>query len=164
MQEPFQVGDRVIYPSRGIGQIEGECNTEIAGVIISSYEIVFLNDKVRVKVPKDKIETVGLRHISTKQELETAISVLKSPKTPRRGMWGRIAREYGAKIASGNLSEIAGVLRDLYNSNMADVSSGAKKLYESALLLFSTEFSMVFDCDLEEAKRYVIGILHYREH
>ena len=93
----FNKGDHVVYPAHGVGLIKGFEDQEIAGHSLELIVIDFEKDRMTLRVPKMKAETSGLRRLSTKDEMDSAIKTLKGRSRVRRTMWSRRAQEYEAK-------------------------------------------------------------------
>ncbi len=94
----------------------------------------------------------GLRKLSTRDEMKTALKTLKGRSRVRRTMWSRRAQEYEAKINSGDPVSIAEVVRDLHrNAGQPDQSYSERQIYQAALDRLSRELAAVEDIDEEAA-------------
>ena len=97
----FKIGEIVVYPKHGVGEITKIENMEISNIKTNFYVVKMEQSKLVIRVPLDKREEVGLRKISSKKIIENVYSTLKlKPKI--RIMWSRRAQEYEAKIFSGD--------------------------------------------------------------
>ncbi len=158
----FKIGDSVVYPSHGVGQITAEEIQVVAGVEISLYVISFTKDKMILRVPKSRAVKTGLRHISSTSDLDSAISVLKGKAKISKGMWSKRAQEYESKINSGSIISIAEVLRDLHrNVEDPDRSYSEKVIYDLALDRLVNEYSMAVNLDKTNAYSKILAILNY---
>lgn len=158
----FQIGDNVVYPSHGIGEITAEETQVIAGIEVSLYVISFSKNKMILRVPKSKAIKSGLRHISSKSVIDEAIAVLKSKAKISRGMWNKRASEYDGKINSGQLRLIAEVLRDLHcNVEDSDRSYSEKVIYDIALERLVHEYSIGIGVTSEVARDKILSVLNY---
>jgi CarD family transcriptional regulator len=156
----FKVGDMVVYPAHGVGELTNEEKQVIAGVEMSLYVITFAQDKMVLRVPKSRAQKTGLRHLSSSQEMEKAVEALKLPPQTSRGMWTKRATEYEGKINSGDIASIAEVLRDLHkNINDPDRSYSERIIYEDAMLRFASEYAVIHRLQLEEAKSKLAQLL-----
>ena len=156
----FNKGDYVVYPSYGPGKVLAIKKEIINGKRIQVL-IISINERVVLRVPVEKIKTLGLRKLSTDNRLRDAISILKSKgKKKKKTMWSRRAQEYEAKILSGNLVSIAEVLKELYKKDSFDESSfSEKQIYASALDRLSRELGAMQKLDKEVAVKKLEDIL-----
>lgn len=161
LSNSFSVGDSVVYPSHGVGQITAEETQVIAGVEMKLYVITFAKDKMILRVPTSRAIKTGLRHLSSSADLDLMINVLKSKAKVAKGMWSKRAQEYERKINSGNIIAISEVLRDLHrNIDDPDRSYSERLIYESALERLSQEYMFAVKCDLAHAKDTITDILN----
>src|SRR5258708_12680179 len=107
----FSVGDHVVYPAHGVGQVQGVETKEVAGLKLEVYVITFDHEKMTLRVPTAKARTAGLRALAEGNVVSQALTTLKGRARVKRTMWSRRAQEYEAKINSGDLISIAEVLR-----------------------------------------------------
>ncbi len=98
----YAKGDHVVYPTHGVGKVIGIEKQVIAGFELKVYVISFEADKMILRVPVDKAKDSGLRKLSTRNKMETAVTTLKGRARAKRTMWSRRAQEYVAKINSGD--------------------------------------------------------------
>ena len=146
--QDFSTGDMVVYPAHGVGCVEGLETVSIGGVQVTLYKITFEKDRMRLKVPVQKARTSGLRRLSTRERLTTAISTLQGRTRIRRTMWSRRAQEYEAKINSGDPVSIAEVLRDLRRpTDQGEQSYSERQIYHAALERLAREFAAVEQID-----------------
>ncbi|MEQ9520717.1 MAG: CarD family transcriptional regulator [Parvibaculum sp.] len=130
----FKPDQYVVYPSHGVGKIDSIERQEVAGHVLELYVITFEKDKMTLRVPTNKSETVGMRKLSDAKVVTDAINTLKGKAKVKRTMWSRRAQEYEAKINSGDLIFIAEVVRDLYRSDkQPEQSYSERQLYEAAI-------------------------------
>ena len=140
----FKANEYVVYPAHGVGKIVSIEEQEIAGLKLELYVIDFDKEKMRLRVPTSKCESVGMRKLADKPLIEEALKVLKGRARIKRTMWSRRAQEYEAKINSGDIVAIAEVVRDLYRSEtQPEQSYSERQLYEAALDRLSREISVV---------------------
>jgi len=160
--QSFQVGDNVVYPTHGVGQITAEEVQVVAGIEMNVYVISFAKEKMVLRVPKSKASRSGLRHLSTKNGLEEMATTLKGRPRITKGMWSKRAQEYERKINSGNIVSIAEVVRDLHPSVVdPDRSYSEKIIYELALSRLVVEYSLAAGMDKSAAQDKIVTILDY---
>lgn len=143
----FDVGQKVVYPGHGVGQVQSVDSKEIAGVKISFYMIRILESDVMVMVPTNKLDKV--RPIASSEELKEVYSLLKDRKiVVELTTWNRRYREYMEKVRTGSIFEIAEVLRDLCVIRMDKVLSfGEKKMLDLAKGLLVKELAVAEGTD-----------------
>ena len=105
----FDEGDFVVYPTHGVGRILGTEEREVAGTRLEMLVVRFEQDRM-ISSPFEKAKSLGLRTLSSKRQMEQAITTLQGVKV-RRTMWSRRAQEYETKIKSGDPVSIAEVVR-----------------------------------------------------
>src|ERR1041385_4850566 len=153
----FDVGDYVVYPKHGVGRVIELQSTDIAGMQLELYVLRFEKEKMTLRVPTNKAESVGMRKLSSDKTMQEALTTLKGKPRVKRTMWSRRAQEYEAKINSGDLVSIAEVVRDLHRAeDQPEQSYSERQLYESALDRMAREVAAIERIDREAA----IGILN----
>lgn len=158
----FNVGDNVVYPSHGVGEITAEEVQTVAGTEVSVYVISFSKDKMLLRIPKSRAVKAGLRHLSSSSDITKVVAVLQSKAKISKGMWSKRAQEYECKINSGNIIAIAEVLRDLYrNVDDPERSYSEKIIYDLAIDRLVNEYSIATGLDRVEAHNKIISILSY---
>ena len=153
----FDVGDYVVYPKHGVGRVVELQSEEIAGMKLELYVLRFEKERMTLRVPVNKVESIGMRKLSSDKTLKEAMETLKGKPKVKRTMWSRRAQEYEAKINSGDLVSIAEVVRDLHRAdNQPEQSYSERQLYESALDRMAREVAAIEKVDRETA----IGMLN----
>jgi CarD family transcriptional regulator len=140
----YKVGDKVVYPGHGVGEITEVKVTAIAGNQVQIFGITILESGMRVMVPCIQAENVGLRKVADKKTIDQVIEILKDRNFKiDTQTWNRRFREYSQKIKTGSLFEIAHVMRDLaVLSSDKELSFGEKKMLDLAENLLVTEISI----------------------
>ena len=152
----FNVGDHVVYPAHGVGEVKGIETQTVAGMALEVYVITFDHEKMTLRVPTKRAVASGLRPLAANDVVTQALTTLKGRARVKRTMWSRRAQEYEAKINSGDLISIAEVVRDLYRSeNQPEQSYSERQLYEAALDRMSREISSVNKISETEAVRQI---------
>ena len=152
-KKEYKIKDYVIYPKHGVGQITEFKKINIGGIDVESYIIRFEKDKANGMVPVNKQS--HLRPLSTINQVNKCISILKSKPKIKRSMWSRRAQEYEAKISSGKIYELAEVVRDLNKGDdiMVDQSYSERQLFEKAYERILSEFQIVLNISLEDTQK-----------
>ncbi len=149
----FKVKDYVVYPKHGVGQITEFKKISIGGIDVETYVIKFEKDKANGMVPVNKQS--HLRPLSTINQINKCISILKSKPKIKRSMWSRRAQEYEAKISSGKVYELAEVVRDLNKGDdlMVEQSYSERQLFEKAYDRILNEFQIVLNISFEDTQK-----------
>jgi len=148
----FSVGDHVVYPAHGVGQVQGIETQEVAGLSLEVYVITFEHEKMTLRVPTGKARSSGLRSLAEGNVVNQALTTLKGRARVKRTMWSRRAQEYEAKINSGDLISIAEVVRDLHRTeSQPEQSYSERQLYESALDRMAREVAAIERIDRDAA-------------
>ena len=156
----FAVGDHVVYPAHGVGRITGIDERAVADQTLQMFVVAFEKDKMTLMVPTDKVESAGMRRLSSKETMDAAITTLRGRARQRRVMWSRRAQEYEAKLNSGDPVSIAEVVRDLHrNVGQPDQSYSERQMYEAALDRLAREFAAVDNTDTEQAANKLEDVL-----
>jgi CarD family transcriptional regulator len=144
----FRKGDFVVYPTHGVGRVLGVETQEISGHTLHVIIINFDKDRMTLRVPVAKAKNSGLRRLSTRKIMDTALATLKGRSRVKRAMWSRRAQEYEAKINSGDPVSIAEVVRDLHrNADQPDQSYSERQIYQAALDRLVRELAAVESID-----------------
>ena len=159
----FSIGDQVVYPSHGVGQITSIEKMEINKLKVHCFKIVMEQDKLVVKIPFEKLEEVKLRKLSTKKDMQHALGLLKGKAKVRRIMWSRRAQEYNQKINSGDPMLIGEVVRDLYRkNNQPEQSFSERQMFQSAIERLARELAAVEKIDHFSATEKIEIILQLK--
>ena len=144
----FGTADYVVYPTHGVGRVLGVEKQEISGHILELIIIKFEKDRMTLRVPVGKAQASGLRKLSSRKMMDTALATLKGRSRVKRTMWSRRAQEYEAKINSGDPVAIAEVVRDLHrNADQPDQSYSERQMYQAALERLVRELAVVEKID-----------------
>jgi CarD family transcriptional regulator len=140
----FHPNDFVVYPAHGVGRILSIEEQEIAGLTLEMFVISFDKEKMTLRVPTAKANSVGMRSLSSPDIVDKALLTLKGRARVKRAMWSRRAQEYEQKINSGDLLSIAEVVRDLHRAeDQPEQSYSERQLYEAALERLTREVAAV---------------------
>src|SRR5712671_3012936 len=112
----FRLGELIVYPAHGVGQIVSIDEQEIVGAKLELFVINFPKHKMTMRIPTSKIVSVGMRKLSEGPMVKRALETLKGRARNSCTMRARMVQEYEAKINSGDIITIAEVVRDLYRS------------------------------------------------
>ena len=146
----YKPKDYIVYPKHGVGQILSINSKTIGGIEVQCYDIKFEKDKAIGLLPINKQS--HLRALSSINQINKSISILKGKPKIKRSMWSRRAQEYEQKINSGKIYELAEVVRDLNKGTDAivDQSYSERQLFEKAYERIISEFQVVLNLSHEE--------------
>lgn len=140
----FKVGDKVVYPGHGVGEITCLRGRTIGGAEQQFFDITIMDTGMKIMVPVSQAEGVGLRKVVDRRAVEKVYSILRSRSFKiDTQTWNRRFREYSQKIKTGSVFEIAEVLRDLsVLSGEKELSFGEKKMLDTAQNLLVSEIAI----------------------
>ena len=152
-KKEYKPKDYIVYPKHGVGQILSISTKTIGEIEVQCYDIKFEKDKAIGLLPINKQH--HLRPLSTVNQLNKCIAILKSKPKIKRSMWSRRAQEYEQKITSGKIYDLAEVVRDLNKGDdlMVDQSYSERQLFEKAYERILSEFKIVMNLSFEETQK-----------
>jgi len=143
----------VVYPKHGVGKIVSVEKATIGQIDIQFYKILVEKEKLTLTVPIN--QQSNLRPISSINQINKCVSILKTKPKIKRTMWSRRAQEYDQKINSGKIYELAEVVKDLNKNTdiIADQSYSERQLFEKAYERLKSEFEAVLKITPEEVQK-----------
>ena len=156
----YNLKDYVVYPKHGVGKIISIEKAKIGDIDITFYKVFIEKEKLTLSIPLN--QQSHLRPISSINQINKAINILKSKPAIKRTMWSRRAQEYEQKINSGKLYELAEVVRDLNKKTdiIAEQSYSERQLFEKAYNRLKSEFEVVLG---EKAQQKMDKALKFKE-
>ena len=150
----FKVGDKVVYPGHGVGEVSDVKAKTIAGTEQKFLEIMIAETGMKIMVPIMQAESVGLRRVVDKKAVDKVYSILRDRNFKiDTQTWNRRFREYSQKIKTGSVFEIAEVLRDLSVLRIdKELSFGEKKMLDTAESLLVSEIAIAKSRTQEKVK------------
>jgi CarD family transcriptional regulator, regulator of rRNA transcription len=156
----FAPGEFVVYPAHGVGQILAIEVQTVAAACLEFFLIYFEKSKMRLHVPTLRASSVGMRKLSNSATIERARQVLSETPRRKRTNWSQLAREFEAKIKSGDIIAIAEATRDLCRrSANSEQSYSERQLYTAALDRLAGEVAMVEGITEDKAVLQLEGLL-----
>ena len=158
----FKVGDLAVYPAQGVGVIESIDCQEIMGQEHKVYVLRIVDTDMKIMVPVNNVKTVGLRNLVDQSKIDDIYHVLEAkPDGGKMASWSRRQRVYNEKIKTGDLLEVAEVLRELCQiSNDKELSYGEKKVLELTRRLLIKEMAVAQNTDEEKVNQRLDKIFH----
>lgn len=136
----FRVGDKVVYPMHGAGTIEAIEEREVLGEIRQYYVMHMPVGNMKVYIPLNSVDNLGLREVISRSQVPDVLRVLEVKDSTADLAWNRRYRANLEKIRSGNILEVAQVVRSLYQRDKEKgLSAGEKKMYENACQILTSE-------------------------
>ncbi len=149
----YNLKDYVVYAKHGVGKIVAVEKAKIGEIDINFYKIFIEKEKLTLTVPIN--QQSKLRPISSINQINKCISILKTKPKIKRTMWSRRAQEYDQKINSGKIYELAEVVKDLNKNTdiIADQSYSERQLFEKAYERLKSEFEAVLQISPEDVQK-----------
>ena len=153
----WQVGERVVYPSHGVGEIVAIESNELFGPGAQVYVLELIQSPRRVTIATDKAEKGALRPIVSAEEANKIIASLKEPPPASKSVpWTKRQRILNDKLASCCLQDVADVVRELYHlKNIKDLSFSQRRLFDTGIGLIVQELSISLKRPAEEIENEI---------
>ena len=165
MQPQFKIGDKAVYPAQGVTEIMGIESMEISGMQQNFYVLRVVDSNKKIRIPINKVTSVGLRAVITGEEIEEVYAILRErPAKFDQQTWNRRYRRYLEKIKTGSVYDVAEVLRDLFLLKFdKNLSFGERKMLDTARSLLVKELSIARGTDEETVERELEGLFSDQE-
>ena len=165
MHPTFKIGDKAVYPAQGVTEIMGIESMEISGCQQTFYVLRVVDTERRIRIPINKVTSVGLRAVIQGEEIDEVYEILKErPVKFDQQTWNRRYRRYLEKIKTGSVYDVAEVLRDLYLLKyFKNLSFGERKMLDTARSLLVKELSVARDTDGDAIERELEQIFSDQE-
>ena len=151
----FNVGDKIVYPMHGAGTIDAIEEKDVLGQK-QSYYILRMPGEVKVMIPTAKAEEVGVRNIINKESADKVFGILEQDETAMDKNWNKRYRDNMEKMKSGDIYEIADVVRNLsFKQKEKGLSTGEKKMLNNAKQILVSELVLVEHATQEEVEQLV---------
>ena len=155
----FNIGDKVVYPMHGAGVIEAIEEKEVLGEMKHYYILRLPIGNMKVMIPIDHGKDVGLRQVITQDDVQVVLRILSDKSTSMPPNWNRRYRANLEKIKSGNIYEVAEVVRNLIKRDKEKgLSSGERKMLENARQILISELVLATELEEDKAQSLVDGV------
>ena len=159
----YDVGDKVVYPHHGAGTVVKKEKREVLGEQREYLTIKILHNDMTVQVPSENADKVGLRRVIGEKDVAVVLKALTGVSTEMPKNWNRRFKYNREKIKTGDVFELAEVVRNLAIREMEKgLSTGEKQMYTRAKKILASEFMYALDKDEEGAEEYLDGLLEER--
>ena len=157
----YNLKDFVVYPKHGVGKITAIEKATIGEIDIQFYKILVEKEKLTLTVPIN--QQSKLRPISSINQINKCVSILKTKPKIKRTMWSRRAQEYDQKINSGDIKLLSEVVRDLFRKDdQTEQSYSERQMFQVAFERYTREFAISSSLKFEEASTKILEILNKR--
>ena len=154
----YRVGQSVVHPMHGAGIIEGETNEILGGTARTYYVFRSPISGLTLKLPADNCTAIGIRAPETPERVREIVADIPSLAVEEDRNWSRRYRENMEKLKSGDLTEVARVVKSLMRREAArGLSTGERKMLHSAKEILLSELAMVREIGYQEAERLLDG-------
>jgi CarD family transcriptional regulator len=156
----FGIGDKVVYPMHGAGVIEAIEDREVLGESRQYYVMHIPVGNMKVYIPLNNIEQLGIRQIISPTEVPEVFKILEKKSQLPTLAWNRRYRANLERIKSGSIFSVAEVVRSLsQREHEKGLSAGEKKMYENAYQILMSELVLVEESHEEEMRQRLKGLL-----
>ncbi|MDW5299293.1 MAG: CarD family transcriptional regulator [Sedimentibacter sp.] len=157
----FNLGDKVVYPMHGAGVIETVESKEILGEVKNYYVLKMPIGEMKLMIPVDNVDNIGLRNIIDKSVVEGVYDILKQAAVLNDSNWNKRFRDNMIKMKTGDIFAVAQVVRDLtYRDREKGLSTGEKKMLISAKQMIVSEIVLTTEMDSIIVQEYIEKIIN----
>ena len=156
----FELGDNVVYPHHGAGKVEGKEEMEVLGAKREYLTIKILHNDMTVKVPTENAGIAGLRRVIDEETVQKVLDVLQGEVSEMPKNWNRRFKHNRDKIKTGDIYELAEVVRNLsLRETEKGLSTGEKQMFTRTKKILASELMYALDKDEEDAENYLDELL-----
>jgi CarD family transcriptional regulator len=156
----FELGDHVVYPHHGAGKVLSKEDMEVLGTTREYLTIKILHNDMTVKVPTENAALAGLRRVIDEETVKKVLDVLTAEVSEMPKNWNRRFKHNRDKIKTGDIYELAEVVRNLsLRESEKGLSTGEKQMYTRAKKILASELMYALDKDEDEAESYLDELL-----
>jgi CarD family transcriptional regulator len=156
----YKVGDKVVYPHHGAGTVVKKERREVLGEKREYLTIKILHNDMTVNVPSENADAVGLRKVIGEDMVKVVVKALTGGGTQMPKNWNRRFKHNRDKMKTGDILELAEVVRNLsLRDSEKGLSTGEKQMFVKAKKILASELMYAKDMDEEEAAEWLDGVL-----
>jgi CarD family transcriptional regulator len=156
----FELGDHVVYPHHGAGKVLKKEEMEVMGECREYLTIKILHNDMTVKVPTENAGLAGLRRVIDEETVKKVLDVLQDEVSDMPKNWNRRFKHNRDKIKTGDIYELAEVVRNLaLRESEKGLSTGEKQMFTRAKKILASELMYALDKDEDEAEEYLDELL-----
>lgn len=152
----YKIGDKIVYPMHGAGIIEAIEEKVILGENREYYVLRVPCGDMKIMIPIDKCDEIGVRPVISVAQMDDVLSILRADSTEMSSNWNRRYRENTDKLKTGDIRQVAEVVRNLLRIDRGKtLSTGEKKMLSSARQILVSEMILTSDLDPSEADKLI---------
>ena len=152
----YKVGDKVVYPHHGAGTVVKKEKRDVLGEKREYLTIKILHNDMTVNVPSENAEKVGLRKVIGEEEVERVLAVLREDMSQMPKNWNRRFKHNRDKMKTGDVFELAEVVRNLaIRDFQKGLSTGEKQMFTRAKKILASELMYALDMEEDEAETHL---------
>ena len=156
----YRIGDKIVHPMHGAGVIESIVEEKISGKLIPFYVFKMPISGLTLKIPTANSEMIGIRAVSTAETIEEVIGQIPSLSIDMTANWNHRYRENMERIKSGNLLEVAGVIKALmHRDSERGLSNGERKMLHSAKQILISEIVLAESVEYPAAEARINSVM-----
>ncbi len=160
----YQVGDKIVHPMHGAGVIESIVEEKISGKMILFYVFKMPISGLTLKIPTANSDMIGIRSVSTAEAIESVIARIPALSIDMTANWNHRYRENMERIKSGDLVEVAGVIKALmHRDSERGLSNGERKMLHSAKQILISEIVLAESVDYPAAEARINAAMLQQE-
>ncbi|MGV8906584.1 MAG: CarD family transcriptional regulator [Acetobacterium sp.] len=147
----YKIGDKIVYPMHGAGVIEAIEEREIFEERKPYYIMQIVSEGLQILIPVDKVDEIGVRNIVSQEVIDEMIETLRLPMDVMEKNWNRRYREHLEKLKTGDIFEVARVVKNLILlDRLKGLSTGEKKMLNNARNFIISEMVLIQDSDKDD--------------
>jgi CarD family transcriptional regulator len=156
----FEIGDSVVYPHHGAGKVLRKEQKEVLGESREYLTIKILHNEMTVMVPTENAALAGLRRVIDEETVKKVLAVLKDECSEMPKNWNRRFKHNRDKIKTGDIYELAEVVRNLaIRESEKGLSTGEKQMYTRAKKILASELMYALEMNEEEVEQHIYSLL-----
>jgi len=159
----LKIGDKIVYPMHGAGEITGMEENEVGGVLNSYYVFRLPMGNLKLMLPVDKLEEIGIRELINPAQVPEVVEILKAETESFNGSWNKRFNMNLERLKTGNILDAAVVARNLTRqNNKKRISSGEKRLLDLSRQILISELVYVCNKTPEEITEWIDELINTR--
>ena len=157
---PFQIGDRIAHPLHGAGIIQSVETRRVSGRYTQFYILKIIGSGMIVLVPVDSCGKIGVRAISSPEEIEALFRAVPDIRVDMLDNWNKRYRENMQRIKSGDILEVAGVIKGLIQRDSdRGLSTGERRMLNSAKQILLSEIALSLGVSYDDAEQRLLSCM-----
>lgn len=156
----FSIGDLIVHPMHGAGVIEDIIQEKVAGVLQEYYVFKMPMCGLTLKIPTANAHLIGVRGILSRHEIDSLLDAIPGIPVEMNSNWNKRYQENMRRLKSGDLYEVARVIKSLmYRDMLRGLSTGERKMLHNAKQIMISEIVLVEACDYKEIETRLDGAM-----